>query len=108
MVAWDKVIWSGKWSRHKLHAWCYVRCHEIDIETLFSNKLKRESFNVLDRLTLFNSRLIDIKLSVEIARPPRSYKKFGHDWKASEYRNFLIFHGVPVMIDMLPKEQLAH
>ena len=41
-------------------------------------------------------------------RPPRSYKKFGHDWKASEYRNFLIFHGVLVMIDILPKEQLAH
>ena len=81
---------------------------KLILKLLLSNELKRESFSVLDRLTLSDSRLIDIKLSVEIARPPRSYKKFGHDWKASEYRNFLIFHGVPVMIDILPKEQLAH
>ena len=81
---------------------------KLILKLLLSNELKRESFSVLDRLTFSDSRLIDIKLSVEIARPPRSYKKFGHDWKASEYRNFLIFYGVPVMIDMLPKEQLAH
>ena len=81
---------------------------KLMLKLLFSNELIRESFSILDRLTLFNSRLINIKLSVEITRPPRSYKKFGHDWKASEYRKFLIFHGVPVMIDILSKEQLAH
>ena len=25
-----------------------------------------------------------------------------------QHRNFLIFYGVPVLIDILPKEQLAH
>ena len=67
----------------------------------FLNQHKIESFSVHDRLNLFDSHLVDITPTVEITRPPRSYQKFGHDWKASEY-------GVPVLIDILPMEQLEH
>ena len=81
---------------------------KLMLKLWFSNEHKKESFSVHDRLNLFDSRLVDVKPTVEITRPPRSYQKFGHDWKASEYRNFLIFYSVPVMIDILPKEQLAH
>ena len=81
---------------------------KLMLKLWFSNEHKRESFSVHDQLTLFDSRLVDIKPTVEITRPPRSYQKFCHGWKALEYRNFLIFYGVPVLIDTLPKEQLAY
>ena len=73
----------------------------------FSNEHKAEKYNAYGKLTLFDERL-NIKPTFEVTRPPRSNKKFSHDWKASEYCNFLLFYGVPVLVDILPTEQLAH
>ena len=57
----------------------------------FASEHKKETFSVHNHLTLFDERLADIKPTIEITRLPRSYQKFSHDWKASEYRNFLLF-----------------
>ena len=81
---------------------------KLMLKLRFSIEHKREICSVHDKLTLFDSRLVDINPTVEITRLPRSCHKFGHDWKASEYRNVLIFYGVPVLIDILPKEYLIH
>ena len=61
---------------------------KLMLKLWFSNEHKKESFSVHDRLNLFDSRLVDIKPTVEITRPPRSYQKFGHDWKASAQKRF--------------------
>ena len=49
----------------------------------------------------------NIKPAIELTRPPRSYKKFSHDWKASEYHSFLLFMEYQLWL-ILPMEQLAH
>ena len=46
---------------------------KLMLKLWFSNEHKKESFSVHDRLNLFDSRLVDIKPTVEITRPPRSY-----------------------------------
>ena len=79
---------------------------KLKLKLWFSNEHKRESFSVHDQLTLFHSRLVDIKPTVEITRPPISYQKFSHGWNASGYTE--TFHGIPVLIGILPKEQLPY
>ena len=74
----------------------------------FSTEFKMEKFNCCEKLTLFDQHLLKIKPPIEITRPPRSYQKYGSDWKASEYRNFLLFYGLPVMVDILPQNQLSN
>ena len=43
---------------------------KLMLKLWFSNEHKKESFSVHDRLNLFDSRLVDIKPTVEITRPP--------------------------------------
>ena len=59
-----------------------------------------EEFNFCEKLPLFDQYLLKIKPPLEITRPPHSYQKFGHDWKASEYRNFLMFYGLSIMVSI--------
>ena len=44
---------------------------------------------------------------IVITRPPGSYQTPSHDEKASECHNFLLLYGVPVLVDILPKEQVV-
>ena len=48
----------------------------------FSTEFKMEEFNFCEKPTLFDQCLLKIKPPIEITRPPRSYQKFGQDWKA--------------------------
>ena len=56
----------------------------------------------------FDERLEEIKPTIEISRPPRSYSKYGTNWKVSEFRNFLLYFGILVLADILPSIQLAN
>ncbi|XP_073716926.1 uncharacterized protein [Misgurnus anguillicaudatus] len=58
-------------------------------------------------VTTIDQRLFKIKPPVNITRPPRSVRlrKF---WKASEYRNFLLFYSIPCLIGILPSDYLEH
>ena len=44
-----------------------------------SNGHKAGKYNAYDKLTLFDERLTNIKPTIEVTRPPWSYKKFSYD-----------------------------
>ena len=81
---------------------------KLFLKLWFSTEFKMEKCNCCEKLPLFDQYLLKIKPPMEITRPPRSYRKFGNDWKASEYRNLLLFYGLPIMIDILPQNQLSN
>ena len=43
----------------------------------FSKSLKKQTFSIHDKLSQVDERLEEIKLTIEISRPPRSYSKYG-------------------------------
>lgn len=55
-----------------------------------------------------DSKLLQIKPPITITRTPRSIQQHRAYWKASEYRNWLLFYSLPVMLYILPQEYLAH
>ena len=55
-----------------------------------------------------DSRLLQIKPPLTITRTPRSIQQHRAYWKASEYRAWLLFYSVPIMLSILPQEYLAH
>ena len=73
----------------------------------FFSEHKKKEFNVHNKLSLFDQRLTQITPANEVRRPPRSYQKFSSDWKASEYRNFILFYSLPILADILPNKQLS-
>ena len=74
----------------------------------FSKSLKKQTFSIHDKLSQVDERLEEIKPTIEISRPPRSYSKYGTNQKTSEFRNFLLYFGIPVLADILPSIQLAN
>ena len=48
-----------------------------------------------------DSKLLQIK-------PPSTITRVPHYWKASEYRTWLLFYSIPVMLNILPNQYLAH
>ena len=55
-----------------------------------------------------DSKLLQIKPPNDISRVPRSIQNHRSYWKASEYRAWLLFYSIPVMLNILPVEYLAH
>ena len=52
-------------------------------------------------------KLLQIKPPSTITRVPRSIQHHRHYWKAS-YRTWLLFYSIPVMLNILPNQYLAH
>ena len=53
-------------------------------------------------------KLLQIKPPATITRVPRSIQQHRRYWKAAEYRAWLLFYSIPVMLNILPTEYLAH
>ena len=53
-------------------------------------------------------KLLQIKPPATITRVPWSIQQHRHYWKAAEYRAWLLFYSIPVMLNILPTEYLAH
>ncbi|KAK3916627.1 Halomucin [Frankliniella fusca] len=56
---------------------------------------------------VINHRLRRILTPTHITRKPREID-LRHMWKGSEWRNWLLFYGVPCMIDIVPNRYLRH
>ena len=55
-----------------------------------------------------DSKLLQIKPPLTITQAPRSIKENRAYWKASEYRAWLLFYSIPVMLGILPEEYFGH
>lgn len=60
------------------------------------------------KVQVADSKLLQIKPPLTITRTPRSIQQHRSYWKASEYRAWLLFFSIPVMLDILPRDYLIH
>ena len=58
--------------------------HEIGLGAMkllmklwFSKSFRKQTFSIHDKLSQVDERLEEIKPTIEISRPPRSYSKYG-------------------------------
>ena len=55
-----------------------------------------------------DSKLLQIRPPNMITRTPRSIQQHRSYWKATEYRSWLLYYSIPVMMNILPEEYIAH
>jgi len=74
----------------------------------FSPSLKKEPYNVADKVKEVDDKLSRIKPPNDITRCPRKIENERQYWKASEFRSFLLFYGPVVLRGVLPDEYYRH
>ena len=74
----------------------------------FSKEFSRCSFSAYHLLPIVDKRIMQVKPTIDISRVPRTIGADLKHWKASEFRTFLLYYGVPILTDILPAEQLQH
>lgn len=55
-----------------------------------------------------DSKLLQIRPPNMITRIPRSIQQHRSYWKATEYRSWLLYYSLPVMMNILPENYIAH
>ena len=73
----------------------------------FDKQYRSEAFSISSRMKDVNLRLLSIKPPNFISRVPRSLEDLGH-FKASEYKSFLLYYGLPCLLGILPDEYYQH
>ena len=73
----------------------------------FQNDHARNAYSIADRTTEVNDRLSSFKPPFELSRLSKSLDHFTQ-WKASEYRSFLLFYGLPLLYGILPAAYFIH
>ena len=74
----------------------------------FDKSHAAESWNISKRVEEVERRLLNITPPNCISRAPRSITKDYAHWKASEFRSFLFFYGIPCLRNILPDENFQH
>ncbi len=59
-------------------------------------------------LNIIDSSLIKQRPPHDFTRAPRSIQKHRSHWKASEYRNWLLYYSLPLLVPHLPPLYLHH
>lgn len=59
------------------------------------------------QIAVLSSRLLKIQICKEFARVPRGVETVDH-WKATEFRQFLLYTGVVILQEVLPKRLYMH
>ena len=106
-----EILCSLAYGFQSKNQWCGViwnHCIEKSVLTFwFSTKEKKANYSFFHKKREVNNRLRNIKPNLNLARIPRSLDDLVH-WKASEFRNFLLFWRIPVLQDIPTVEYYAH
>ena len=91
----------------------YMHCVLLGVTKMvlglwFNSKHFAELWYCGKMVSTCDERLAKIKPPIFITRTPRSISKHRNYWKASEYRNWLIFYSIPIMQGILPIDYLSH
>ena len=78
------------------------------LQLWFTPELAKEPFNISKNVTVLDKRLLAISPPSAINRAPRHVSDSLKYWKASEFRSFLLFYGVPLLCGLLPQVYLQH
>lgn len=63
---------------------------------------RNRRFYLLPKVKEIDMHLLAIKPPHEFRRSPRSIEKTVNYWKASEFRSFLLFYAIPILVNFLP------
>lgn len=74
----------------------------------FGKEFSSKTFSVFSKLKIVDKRLLSICPTLKISRLPRSIEHDIKYWKASEFQNFLLFYGLPVLKGVLDQERFLH
>ena len=78
------------------------------IKLWFDSEHSKELWYCGHKVAEADSKLLQIKPPNNITRTPRSIQQHRSYWKASEYRSWLLYYLIPVMLYILPDVHLAH
>lgn len=73
----------------------------------FDKKIKSENFSFFNERETVNQYLRQVKPTIFVTRIPRTLDNIVH-WKSSEFRNFLLYWGIPILKNVLSSEYFAH
>ena len=74
----------------------------------FDKAYKKFPWCIADKASIIDQQIKCINMPNCISRLPRSITEDLSNWKASEYRSFLLFYSVPVLWRTLPDEYFQH
>ena len=77
------------------------------VKLWFTNTYKNESFSCFDKRQNVSNFLTTIKPTINITRVPRSLDDLAF-WKASEFRNFLLYWSIPILKNCLSRIHFVH
>jgi len=82
--------------------------HSVDLGPMkkllllwFDKKYAAHPFSVHGNVHIFDRLMMEIKPTVNFSRPPRPFTNNINNWKAAEFRGFLLYWGPYVLIDIL-------
>lgn len=73
----------------------------------FDKKNKSKEFSFFHLRNQVNDMIRNIKPAIFVTRIPRSLDEIAH-WKSSEYRNFLLYWGIPILEGILSGPYFVH
>lgn len=91
----------------------YMHCVLLGVTKMlmtlwFDKSHTGECWSISKRVQEVDRRLLNITPPNCISRAPRSISKDYAHWKASEFRSFLFFYGIPCLWNILPDEYFQH
>ena len=91
----------------------YMHCVLLGVTKMllklwFNSEHSKELWYCGNQVKKAVAKLLQIKPPTIITRVPRSIQQHRGNWRASEYRAWLLFYSLPVMLNILPSEYLAH
>ena len=89
-----------------MHGICLGVCKQL-LTLWFDKKNKSESFSFFVKCNDVNSFLSRIKPTLYVTRIPKALNELSH-WKSSEFRNFILYWGIPILKNVLTQEYFVH
>lgn len=78
------------------------------VEKWFSTSSHGSPYYIGRKVKAVDSCLLRQSPPHDFSRSPRSVSKHRHYWKASEYRNFLLYYSLPILSSVLPPLYFHH
>lgn len=74
----------------------------------FSSDHRLEPYSLCNLIDAFDQKLANVWPPNFIKRSTRSFKEFQSYWKASEYKNFMLYYSIPLLLGLLPVNYLQN
>lgn len=73
----------------------------------FGNTTTSSRFLSKDEVEKINTSMLNVKVPNQIGRLTRAIKD-RHFWKTREWKNFILYYSLPILIKYMPKEYVRH